>query len=97
MSVLTQKYLHLVEGCEQTLCKNDGYMTNKDGRCRCVCPEGISGSTCEDTSTRQRYSCGSVVNLTHQRQRMTIQTPNYPRHYSAETACTWLIKVSFTD
>ena len=37
-------------------CLNEGYMIQKNGRCQCVCPEGLRGSQCElvDSSEYKR-------------------------------------------
>lgn len=74
-----------VEYCQGSCkdnCLNEGYILNKNGRCVCVCPEGLTGSRCERVQT----PCGGKVDLAANQQK-TIQTPTSYQNKK----CAWLI------
>ncbi|KAF6039531.1 hypothetical protein EB796_002156 [Bugula neritina] len=79
-------------GCDRSYCMNDGYVTGSGGRCRCKCPEGLTGSRCETTTTGNQYGCGGVVYLTGHTPSYFLRTPNYPSNYKSRLRCVWLVK-----
>ncbi|XP_067935764.1 blastula protease 10-like [Watersipora subatra] len=79
-------------GCDKSLCKNDGYMTNRDGRCKCICPKGLTGPTCEVIATDVGPKCGGEVQLTSQYHQKVLETPNLTQPYDSPMTCVWLIK-----
>jgi len=72
---------------------NDGYVTSSEGRCQCKCPQGLTGSRCETTTTGNQYGCGGVVYLTGHTPFFFLRTPNYPSNYKSRLRCVWLVKV----
>ena len=83
----------LIDCCNLN-CRNDGYVTNKDGVCHCVCPEGLSGPMCEMSATSVKYGCGGEIDLDPHKPAVNISSPNYPQLYKSGVECVWLIKVS---
>ncbi|CAL4105095.1 unnamed protein product [Meganyctiphanes norvegica] len=80
-------------------CLNQGYL---GADCKCVCPPGTEGETCE-TVIGDYYpplSCGGNVTSPS-----TIHTPNYPDSYNPLEYCMWWIQapedkkvqITFTD
>uniref|UniRef100_T1J3T5 Metalloendopeptidase n=1 Tax=Strigamia maritima TaxID=126957 RepID=T1J3T5_STRMM len=69
----------------QVRCSNGGFV---DRNCRCVCPPGFSGATCQQGRAAQQtgLTCGGAVNRP-----TTIQSPNYPKNYPANAKCVWVI------
>ncbi|KAJ8320802.1 hypothetical protein KUTeg_002389, partial [Tegillarca granosa] len=65
-------------------CQNGGFL---NFQCVCVCPDGLTGSTCEQIAD----ACGGIITLTPG-QTEEIKSPNYPSPYPQGTKCTWLLK-----
>ncbi|XP_062602969.1 zinc metalloproteinase nas-36-like [Saccostrea cucullata] len=67
-------------------CRNGGFVGSQ---CDCVCPNGLTGATCEQVISDS--GCGGVFNLQTGQQEI-IESPNYPNAYSTDTVCLWLIR-----
>ncbi|KAK6183202.1 hypothetical protein SNE40_010729 [Patella caerulea] len=65
-------------------CENAGFVNE---RCRCVCPLGVSGPTCENVAASSE-GCGGVLTSTTG----TFQSHNYPSGYGDRAVCNWLIQ-----
>nr|XP_022312335.1 uncharacterized protein LOC111117490 [Crassostrea virginica] len=81
------------EKCSSGLtCTNEGYMNVE---CKCECPLGFTGSTCETVVTDS--DCGGYVHLQDsdpifERDRdVTVTSPNYPGQISVGKICRWAI------
>ncbi|KAI0231296.1 Zinc metalloproteinase dpy-31 [Lamellibrachia satsuma] len=72
------------------LCQRGGYQDpNKCAQCRC--PDGFSGTYCEDVAPAKNAVCGGRVFATPSTRYIT--SPGYERgYYDDYTECSWLIK-----
>ncbi|XP_071116011.1 blastula protease 10-like [Haliotis cracherodii] len=66
------------------ICNNNGYVGPD---CTCVCPEGLTGDTCDQLMASDK-NCGGVLNATSG----SLQTPDYPMDYPQNADCYWLIQ-----
>ncbi|XP_060079640.1 fibropellin-1-like [Ylistrum balloti] len=79
--------------CTSTVCQNGGFATKTINNpvCTCVCPEHLSGSTCEGLTGSG--TCSGTVILGESGSQL-IQSLNYPNTYSKGLKCVYLIKAS---
>ncbi|KAK3095928.1 hypothetical protein FSP39_020974 [Pinctada imbricata] len=68
-------------------CQNGGFVNHK---CVCYCADGLTGSTCEQTTTSQ--VCGQGIIDLADGQTQTITSPSYPNSYGTNANCVWLLR-----
>nr|XP_022343814.1 blastula protease 10-like [Crassostrea virginica] len=73
-------------GCtNKPYCRNGGFVGNG---CRCVCPDGLTGSECQDVESDS--DCGGVATLGSVGY-TDLKSPNFPNRYPVDKKCTAII------
>ncbi|CAI4222222.1 unnamed protein product [Auanema sp. JU1783] len=70
-------------------CKNGGYP--HPGKCSdCLCPNGLSGKSCEEPEASQNAECGQALTLSDEWQE--FNSPDFPDPgYEPNQKCSWLL------
>lgn len=72
--------LQYCQGSCPNTCMNDGYQMYKNGECKCVCAEGLTGSRCEQVTSDAGKSYTKELQPSHRKTEATLTRTKYFSH-----------------